>query len=312
MTSLARWVLACAGLLALAVAAAPATYGSRTARCFAAAAHDPEHPCRNPALDHTVIPSEGVALLTPNGPCAPIHHARPFVCAFGPGASTARRRFASIGDSHSDHWRAALTVVARMNHWHGYQLYQTSCPFSFQPTVLRPVRYRQCERWRHDVVTWMGTHPEIDTVFVSEHRVHIAVPPGVTRLDAEINGYIAAWNALPATVRHIVVIRDTPYNRLTTNDCIRRAVQHRRRPGIACEVPIAHALRPDPAAMAARRLQSSRVRVVDMTRYMCGSHYCYPVIGGVRVHKDDDHLTRIYSASLGPYLRREIARRLHG
>jgi len=154
----------------------------------------------------------------------------------------------------------------------------------------------------------MNQRPDIDTAFVSDHRVHIQPRPGSNRLDTEIDGYIRAWAALPATVKHIIVIRDTPYNRFSTTDCIARAVRQHHRPGIACEIPTRTALHTDPAVLAARRLRSNRVRVVDLTHYFCGARYCFPVIGGVRVHKDDGHITRLYSTTLGPYLRRAITR----
>jgi hypothetical protein len=304
----------CLGLTAAvaAMAAGAAAGGTGTSpACFGAAARDPQHPCHNTALDQSVTPSVVDSLLTPDAPCAIVRSARPLVCTFGRPRSGARRDFASIGDSHSAHWRAALTVVADANGWHGYQLYQTSCPFSLAPTVLRPLRFRECQQWRHDVIAWMRAHPAVDTVVVSEHRVHVQIPAGASRLRTEVSGYLRAWAALPATVRHIVVIRDTPYNFFSTNRCIAQALRGHHRPGIVCQIPIGTALRGDPAAVAARRLHSARVRVVDLTHYFCSARFCFPVIGGVRVHKDDDHITRVYSTSLGPYLRRAIARALN-
>jgi len=282
--------------------------GSSPPRCFGAASRDPRHPCHNPELDRSIVPSLGDALLMPSAPCQLVRTRSPEVCTFGEPESRSRRAVASIGDSHSVHWRAALTGVARAEHWHGYQLYRSSCPFSAAPTVLPAPNNAECERWRRDVPAWMSRHPGVATVLVSEHRVHIAVPAGQSRLQTEVQGYIDAWNALPATVRRIIVIRDTPYDRMTTHGCVSRALAHHRRAGIVCRVPRALALLPDPAAVAARRLNSPRVRVVDLTRYFCGRRYCYPVIGGILVHKDDDHVTTTYSTSLAPYLRRAIDR----
>jgi hypothetical protein len=74
------------------------------------------------------------------------------------------------------------------------------------------------------------------------------------------------------------------------------------RPGPACAVPRREVLDRDPAAVAARRLDSSRVRELDMTRFFCGRATCEPVIGGVLVYKDATHLTGLYARTLGPYL----------
>ena len=53
--------------------------------------------------------------------------------------------------------------------------------------------------------------------------------------------------------------------------------------GTACAFPREAALRLDPNVVAAERLHSPRVQVVDLTQYFCGSVLCYPVIGGVLV-----------------------------
>jgi hypothetical protein len=64
----------------------------------------------------------------------------------------------------------------------------------------------------------------------------------------------------------------------------------------------------DSQAVAATRLRSQRVRSVDLNRFFCDSRRCYPVIGGVLVHKDDHHLTVVFATTLGPYLLREVNR----
>ena len=40
----------------------------------------------------------------------------------------------------------------------------------------------------------------------------------------------------------------------------------------------------------------------------CGRTRCFPVVGGVLVHKDQDHLTQDFSRSLGPFIDRAIDR----
>jgi hypothetical protein len=68
------------------------------------------------------------------------------------------------------------------------------------------------------------------------------------------------------------------------------------------------ALGPDPAVLAARRLASPRVQVIDMAGFMCDGWRCYPVVGGVLVHKDIGHLTRLFSTTLGPFVLRKLNR----
>jgi hypothetical protein len=71
-------------------------------------------------------------------------------------------------------------------------------------------------------------------------------------------------------------------------------------------VPRSFALKPDPALAAALAGGLPRVRVVNLTRYMCDLRLCPPVIGGALVHRDIDHLTLTFAATLAPYLQARI------
>src|SRR5215218_4225904 len=127
----ARVVLASAagGLLAAAIvvpvggSASPsrsplATNLSRASapRCFGAASRDPEHPCRNRALRLSVVPTPGIAQITPNEPCTQVQVA-PDVCVLGATPEQATATVALVGDSHAEHWRAALATIARSRGW---------------------------------------------------------------------------------------------------------------------------------------------------------------------------------------------------
>jgi hypothetical protein len=48
--------------------------------------------------------------------------------------------------------------------------------------------------------------------------------------------------------------------------------------------------------------------VIDLTPFFCSSKQCFPVVGGVLVHKDQDHLTQNFSRTLGPYIGRAVDR----
>jgi len=42
--------------------------------------------------------------------------------------------------------------------------------------------------------------------------------------------------------------------------------------------------------------------------FQCSARFCFPVIGGVLVHKDIDHITRTFAETLAPYLQRDYDR----
>lgn len=276
--------------------------------CFGAASRDPLHHCRDPKLRLTVVPTPSDALLEPNGRCTPVGQTRVLLpCAFGVAAGRAQDTIALVGDSHASHWRAAVEAVAQARDWHGVSLTHSGCPFSKAVAALEGANRGECRAWNRAVLRWFRAHPEVHTVFVSEHSGgRVDVPAGSTPRATQIRGYRAVWQALPANVTRIIVIRDTPRNGSATSDCVERAMAARIPAGPKCAVRRSAALRPDPAVAAARRTPGDRVRVADLTSFFCSARLCLPVIGGALVHKDIDHLTQTYAATLGPYLLRQV------
>ena len=321
-----------AGLVALGRPALGLTVASPASPCLGAAAIARPR-CDDPALRYRVTPTPAEAELTPSAPCTvrneddavfhtlgtggsgiyslpPGGTATLSLCVFGEPPPVARRGFALLGDSHAGTWRAALDVVGRSLRWEGASVTLASCTFSTARPILPPGLIVPCVQWRLEVLAWFADNPQVDTVFVSEHTSARVVPtPGLSPFEARVAGYLAAWRALPPTVKHIVVLRDTPYVGTTTGACIDRAIARHQAAGPACAIPRRLAVHRDPELEAAAEL-GPRATVIDMTRFFCDARLCYPVIGGVLVYQDTNHMTRAYSATLGPYLGRAFARLL--
>jgi len=279
-------------------------------RCLGAASRNPRFNCINKDLRLAVVPPPAEAVLAPNARCAIISIKTPYTCQFGVRAAVATRTVALVGDSHATHWRGAVEVVAQARRWRGYSLTRSGCPLSTSPPDLPKARRDSCTAWRNAVRLWFSRHPEVTTVFVSELAggSSVRAPRGTSKRDFEIQGYLRAWARLPKNVRQIIVLRDTP---VTTDDasiCVQQAVIDRRRPGLACAVSRHSALRQDLAVVAARRKGQGRVHVVDLSQFLCSPKLCFPVIGGVLVHKDKTHMTPLFSSTLGPFLLRRVAR----
>lgn len=227
------------------------------------------------------------------------------MCAFGVPRQNATSTVALIGDSHSTHWRAALAVVAGTKRWHGVSINRNSCPF----ISARSPASARCRGWTGSVLRWLRAHPEVHSVFVSANADSGVRPvPGLTRGTTKISGYIRAWKALPPSVRDVFVIHDVPRSRSDTRHCVASAVARHRNPALRCARPRARALRPDLEAEAAEQSDSKRVKLIDLTQFMCDDDSCFPVVGGALVIKDIGHLTRTFSATLGPYLGRAVTR----
>jgi hypothetical protein len=291
-----RKLLVAAVLLGL---SAPAGAGAAVPRCYGAASAGG---CRNPALDTEVSPTPAEAMTLPNARCEPVAFGVPFVCAFGAPRGEGARSIALIGDSHATHWRAALGPVASLRRWHGSSLTRAGCPYSTVRPILPSRLLPACLAWRRTIPGWLRRHPEVDTVFVSQHRVRAAGGLGLQQ-----RGYLRAWRRFPKTVRHIVVIRDTPTSHESVRACVNRAIIAGLNAGAECAMARSDVLHADPAAAAARTARSRRLALVDLTRYFCNTAFCWPVIGGVLVHKDNTHITARYGATLAPYLARRLA-----
>jgi SGNH domain (fused to AT3 domains) len=277
--------------------------------CFGAAARNPRHRCANPALRLAVVPEPADALIAPNARCTPIEKSSPFACLFGARPVVARGTIALVGDSHAQHLRGALEVVAQSKRWRGVSLTRAGCPFSTAPSDLPRRRRAACTRWNRSVRQWFVDHPSVRTVFVGQRAAAgVIAPRGRNAFEYQVRGYIDAWNRLAPSVKQIVLIRDTPLNSRGAVRCVLRAIAARRSASERCAVKRSSVLKRDAGAAAGRRARSRRVHVVDLTRYMCSRRSCFPVVGGALVHKDETHLTEVFAATLGPFLLRAVNR----
>ncbi|MEY2442457.1 MAG: hypothetical protein QOJ46_1883 [bacterium] len=277
-------------------------------RCFGAASRNPLRRCVNPKLRTAIVPPPEDAIFSQNSPCTPLSFEGVLApCEFGVVATSARATIALVGDSHASHWRAALEYVAQHKRWRGVSITRSGCPLMRATTKLEPAKVAECLQWNQQVPKWFQLHPAIHTAFVVSHFAgDVVVPGGSTERETKIAGFLAAWRELPATIEHIVVIRDTPIVGFNANECVRKAKAKHQDAGSVCSVKRSEALREDPAVVAAHRLNSKRVKVIDMSRFLCSKQRCFPVIGGALVYKDDQHMTDVFATTLGPFLLRAV------
>jgi hypothetical protein len=268
-----------------------------TPPCFGAAAR--LRPCGGGG----VYPRPDQAYIWPSSRCRPLH--RPLgACEFG--VAGARDTVALLGDSHATHWRAALEVVAQARRWRGISITRPGCPFSVQIPGSPALGPAACAAQHAAALAWLRAHPAVRTVFVSDW----AEPPGGPQGGTGGYGggaaqFGAMLDALPRSVRHVYVLRDIPATTLASTVCVRARLRRGAPVGSRCFSPRAAVLTPDPGAQAADA-RRPRVRTIDLTRLFCRRTRCLPVIGGVYVHKDDNHMNAVFAATLGPYVLREV------
>jgi len=292
---------------AVAAAAPPDPITQRP--CFGAASRDPVKPCPDPALRLRIVPAPADAILEPNAPCIPGGKTRLlYPCRFGVRAvqyGELSATIALVGDSHASHWRAAVDAVAAAKRQPAVSIARTGCPFIDATVALpRPDRIG-CRSWNRELKAYLHSHAEITTLFLSARAsAEFVRARGRSNFETQVHGHMSLWRSLPPTIRHVVVLRDTPRSSAASALCVQRRFASGREAGRRCARSRAQALRPDPAVVAARRMRSPRVHAIDLTRFFCDARRCFPVIGGAAVYKDVDHMTAIYARTLGPYLLR--------
>jgi hypothetical protein len=289
---------------AVALFAAVTAVGGAKQSCFGAAARDASAPCDNPALRYSAKPTPYWAPLELNSPCTPIPTKKlPRVCWFAHRKHGSSASVALVGDSHASSWRSAVVVLARSQRWHGLTIRRSSCPFSKATRNSPPRESASCALWVRSTIRWFKHHHEVHTVFVTASVYSgVLVPAGADPYAVAVDGFRRALGALPASVRRVVVLRDTPRADVGTLDCVSRAMKAHEPLADACTLPRDVALAPDPAVDAVRQLGSPRFAAIDMSDFFCDADRCHPVIGGALVYQDISHMTTVFGTSLGPYL----------
>jgi hypothetical protein len=300
MTRSAAAALVAAVLCALLAGSASA----RTPSCFGAAARNAAAPCDNPKLDYSARPSPDWAPLELNAPCHPLTFTRlPRVCWFAHRKKGSRATVALVGDSHASAWRSAVRVLAAARRWHALTIRRSSCPLNLAPRNSPPKESARCSQWVRATIGWLGRHAEIHTVFVTASAyAGVMTQPGQDAFTVAVDGARGALASLPASVRRVIVLRDTPRSSLDMFDCVSQAMKAHQQTTGACAQPRDQVLAPDPFVEAAQQLGGPRFGVIDLTNFFCDPDRCFPVVGGALVYKDISHMTTAFGTSLGPYL----------
>jgi hypothetical protein len=203
--------------------------------------------------------------------------------------------------------------VAQAKRWRVLEFATPHCPFSTSKPDSGPEMAKWCPEWNERLMRWIHEHPELRTVFLSSHtRAPIVVPTGTSAYAERERGFLEKWNQLPPSVQRLIVIRDNPIGTGRTFDCVRTAIRKRKPAGRRCADPRSRALAPDAQVSAAAQVQGREVDVIDLTPHFCGRDVCLPVVGGVLVRKDVDHISQTFARTLGPYLLRGVDAALAG
>lgn len=230
-------------------------------------------------------------------------------CAFGKSSDASGNRPYTVwllGDSHAEHWKAAVNDIGRGNGWDVRHTMQGSCP-SVPTALVQTFGKETSQEKRDNCASWITEVSERvladapDLVIVSNFASTEVVDDGTGRPQEEqlADGMQATLRAWSAAGTQVVVIRDVPTAGTTLGaECVATSGGGDR----ACVAPVGDVLRPDPMFAAANALDDPRIATVDMTEFFCRDGECSGVIGGLPVFFDADHVSASYSRSLAPML----------
>jgi peptidoglycan/LPS O-acetylase OafA/YrhL len=218
-------------------------------------------------------------------------------CYWGKG--TPAKTVALVGDSHAEHWRHALEVVAKERNWAFVEMYAGGCPATNADVVTFEGHPREvpdaCRTWTRSVTARLAQlRPSmvLTTAFV---RASVFAPAG-----SGPQGFVDVWRQWQRFT-DVVALSDIP---TTGGKHGPQCLSIHADDPIACSTPRRLAVADDDLHKAVRLAASSgkSVKLIDLSRYFCDRSTCYAVVGGVPVYYDYDHMTNQFAVSLAPYL----------
>lgn len=209
-------------------------------------------------------------------------------------AATARARhtIAVIGDSHAQQITAALLPVAEQNGLGVIHLIKGGCSMGLD----EPGMDERCDSWREAAISLVEqVKPDAAMTVVTRSDAgedDEKVRPGVDRF----------VDRMRAAGIEVLGVRDNPRFAFDMFGCVVDAADP-----LDCAVPRSASLADSNPAVALTR---PGVSLLDLTPWICPDDLCVGVVGNVAVYRDDNHLTRVYSRTLGPSLSEQLPARL--
>ncbi|MET7752457.1 acyltransferase family protein [Micromonospora sp. NPDC005367] len=215
---------------------------------------------------------------------------------------------ALAGDSHAAQWLPALQRVAVSKQWRLKSYTKSSCPFINGVVALDSKPYPSCTEWNEKLRGALTGDERPDLLVVSTSfyvMIRDGAPVSSGAQDAFADALGRTWAEMTSAGIPVVVLRDTPYHGKDIAECVSENPRKLTRcASRRDEVLIGGG---GPAHEAAAR-QNDKVHLVDLNNAICPRDRCAPVIGGVLIYRDNNHITATYAATLAPRLAKALDR----
>jgi peptidoglycan/LPS O-acetylase OafA/YrhL len=258
-------------------------------------------PCVNADLKNELIPSAGFgnADRPTNPEClVELNDSTLATCHFGSKDPSAPR-IALIGDSHAYALLNPLINAAEQNGWSLTTYMKGGCPWTTAPLAARDAFSISCDDWRANLTAQLGKDTPFNVIFTAA-LTDRNVPNTADDEAASTAGYTEAWKQVLDKGTPIMTLVDNPSWEDDPNKCLRTSSD-----AADCSEPRSDGLQKiDPIASAARSAKAagSDVTLLDFSDTYCDDTDCFAVIGGANVYRDQDHLTRTFATTLGPFI----------
>jgi hypothetical protein len=221
-------------------------------------------------------------------------------CSYG--RINSKTTVALVGDSHAAQWVLPLEAVADKRGWRLEMFSMQNCLWAKGVvTRYRGRPYENCAKWGADVARRLAAKPP--KMLIVSGVARSAYGSSDESAQEIVAGYRARWEPVAAAGAKVVVIEDTPRPGLDEPECISKHPETLTR----CSFDRASHLSAESALATAARTELV-TRDIDLSYAICPTRRCAPVIGGVLVYRDGNHLTATYAGTLAPRLDRLLPR----
>jgi peptidoglycan/LPS O-acetylase OafA/YrhL len=234
-------------------------------------------------------------------------------CALGDRG--ARTVLTLLGDSHAEHWLAALDRAGRERGWRIDAMVKGGCPVADlqeqgSPRLVR--YYRECARYREAMLRRIiAMRPAAVVLSSWDHYLpsdgradRWQVTPAMWQ-----QGLRRTYERLTAAGIRTIVIRDVPRTGFDVPACLSRRAA--RLPfARTCTYDLAAAISRPAIAAQSEAARGLPVSLIDMNDQLCDTPRCGVTRNGAIVFTDDNHLTASFARTLAPVLGRRIAEAL--
>ncbi|MEW1938013.1 acyltransferase family protein [Dietzia maris] len=221
------------------------------------------------------------------------------VCEYGDAQSEFSIMIA--GDSHAAQWVPALIDLSDEKGWRLVVATKSTCPLNMASIRLANVGdYAACARWNRSALSYIEG-PDRPDVLLHTNSVYTTAVQGGT--DAFVAGGVEVIERARNAGVSVVALRDTPRPSVNVAECVASNLDSLS----ACAFDREEALASSDQAQSVMVARTG-IPTVDLTSWICPRELCAPVIGGILVWRDSNHLTNEYSRTLSEPLSTELDR----